>query len=104
MLALVGPGFPSRLWCIMELFVFVTMGRTKEDITVRLLPSAVFKADVGNIDVRKAECWSNTDRLQMYSVIESSYGTLQAFNGTARAVMRTVLPIQVVTSTSQHDA
>ena len=37
LLVLAGPTYSSRLWCVMELFVFLRMGGARDDIAVRLL-------------------------------------------------------------------
>jgi hypothetical protein len=85
LLVLAGPTYASRLWCVMEIFVFVRMGGKQSDMVVRLLSGttdlapALLKFDAG-----KAETFDPNDRERLWAVIEASFGTFDPFNKVVR--------------------
>lgn len=87
LLVLAGPTYSSRLWCVMELFVFLRMGGARDDIAVRLLEDGdSLVRQLERFDAGEAKCFLNRDRQRLWAVIESSFGTFAPFNKQVRAV------------------
>ena len=87
LLVLVGPTYSTRLWCVMELFVFLRMGGQHDDIAVRLLEGGdSLVRQLEKFDAGKAKCFLNRDRQRLWAVIEASFGTFAPFNKRVRAV------------------
>jgi len=86
LLVLAGPTYASRLWCVMEIFVFVRMGgNTKQDMVVRLLSGATDLApELLKFDAGKAKTFDPNDRERLWAVIEAAFGTFDPFNKVVR--------------------
>ena len=83
-----GVTYTKRLWCVMELFVFVRMGGKKEDIVAKLLdPNADRAKLAATFDAGRSRCFLDRDRQRLLAVIEASFGTFQPFN----AIVHTIL-------------
>ena len=81
----------TRLWCVMEVFIFMRIknfGSTADSarlasqlLTIKLLDN---KADLvrglSRFDAAKAECRYDRDRQKLLAVIETSFGTVAPFN------------------------
>ena len=81
----------TRLWCGMEVFIFIRImnfGSTADSarlasqlLTIKLLHN---KADLARglsrFDAAKAECRYDRDRQKLLAVIETSFGTMAPFN------------------------
>ena len=71
----------------MELFVFVRMGGTKEDIVVKLLDPHADRAKLAAaFDAGRSRCFLDRDRQRLLAVIEASFGTFQPFNVIVRKI------------------
>ena len=88
---LVGPTYITRLWCVMEVFIFMrikdvgsTVGSgqaASELITVKLLgDNADLTLSLARFDAAKAQCRYDRDRQRLLAVIEASFGTAAPFN------------------------
>ena len=88
LLMLAGRTWPSRLWCVMELFVFVQMGGQQDRINVQLLgdDAAQIARHLACFDAGAALCYLDSDRQKLWAVIEASFGTFAPFNNTVRAI------------------
>jgi len=79
----------SRLWCIMEIFVFLSMGGNHERIV--LLPLGASEAAVLErfeaFDAQQCECFLATDRERLLGVIEAGFGSFSTFNALARKML-----------------
>ena len=83
---LIGPTYTTRLWCVMELFVFSRMGGTREDMVIKLLDDASALAQtLAKFDAGKARCYLDRDRQKLLAVIEASFGSFYPFNRLVRA-------------------
>ena len=83
LLILPGETYKSRIWCLLEVFVFVQIGGEADDIVVRplIVPNGVGPhLSRQSIDVAKAECTESFDRETILAVIETSFGSLGPFN------------------------
>lgn len=92
MVVLPGSTFPKRLWCAMEIFCYVQMGGSQDNLHVTPLDDNgdTFEQLV-RFDVAKAECYLPRDRQQMLAVIETSFGTLAPFNTAVRRLYTNIL-------------
>ena len=87
LLVLAGPTYTSRLWCVMELFVYVRMGGRYEDVIVKLLSRTDdINAALESLDASEAQCFRDSDRQRLLAVIEASFGTTKAFNKVVRGL------------------
>ena len=87
LLVLAGPKYATRLWCAMEIFVFVRMGGKHEDIVVKLLDSdSSLAKNLQEFDAHKANCSETMDQHTLWAVIESAFGDLVPFNKIVREI------------------
>ena len=81
----------TRLWCVMEVFIFMrikNVGSTAESaklasqlIKIKLLDSnADLTRSLSRFDAARAECRYDRDRQKLLAVIEASFGTVAPFN------------------------
>lgn len=90
-----GDTYTSRLWCVMELFTYMIMGGSTDQIEVLLLPTDqegrdALIAQFRKFDARQAVCFlqEDTDRLQ--NTIEGGFGSLAAFSSSVTNVLEFV--------------
>ena len=85
---LAGPSYTSRLWCVMELFIFVRMGGQRADIIVELLGDETddLTSSLATFDCYAARCYLDRDRQGLLAVIEASFGTVEPFNTLVRGI------------------
>jgi hypothetical protein len=87
LLILAGETYSSRLWCVMEIFVFVRMGGTRDAMVVKLLDATGSLATcLTEFDAGKAKCFLDGDRQRLWAVIEASFGTFDPFNKIVRGI------------------
>ena len=91
LLVLAGKTYASRLWCVIELFVFVQLGRNvKEDMIVKLLKDTPdLQEGLHTFDAGKSETFDPNDRQRLLAVIEASFGTFGPFNKIIQATAPT---------------
>jgi hypothetical protein len=82
LLCLCGESYFTRLWCLVELFVFVETGGHVEDIDVLSVREDGAQLGVEQItfDVRDATCSSATDTDRLLATIEASFDGADTFN------------------------
>lgn len=99
LLVLCGNTYLKRLWCLMEIFIFLQMGGTKAHMYVELLAGRrvnmsgedssqtsmmrradysrkALEDDVRSFDPRKATCFSDADTARLRSVLAAAGGGL----------------------------
>ena len=87
LLVLAGRTYPTRLWCVMELFVYVRMGGKRERLVSRLLDDSTDLATrLAKFDAEDARCYLDNDRQKLLAVIEAAFGTFYLFNGLVRGI------------------
>ena len=86
LVVLAGETYASRLWCVVELFVFLRMGGEVECLRVYELGGADVRSALNSFDAAKAQCFLQSDRERMLAVIESGFGALQPFNEQVRGI------------------
>ena len=88
LLVLAGSTYSSRLWCAMELWMFVQMGDAA-NIDVRMVVNENEQASdvqrsLSHFDASKAQCLLEDDRHRLLGAIEASFGTSGPFNTLVR--------------------
>ena len=91
LLVLVGDTYTTRLWCVLELFVFLQMGGAAERITVERLPSAgdadsALAQRLAAFDALHAQCFKPDDRQRLLGIIETAFGSFDVFNLAIREI------------------
>ena len=90
-----GPTYCERLWCVMEIFVFLHMGGSLDRITIEIIahPDTVdtdarqlLTAQFACFDAAKAQCFKVEDREKLLAVIEAAFGDFREFNQCVRDV------------------
>ena len=97
---LCGATYTRRLWCVLEVFTFLRMGASINDITVipllhenegdstedGLLGSNDHALrQFATFDVKHAECRSPSDTARLLAVIETGFGDHATFNALVRS-------------------
>lgn len=91
-----GASYTTRLWCVVELFVFVAMGGKEEDVQLLPVRAASGVGEGGGrrrstgeaaqlpgfdtFDARKAQCFLEADRERLLTFVEAGFESLDAFN------------------------
>ena len=100
LVVLLGPTYTSRLWCVVELFVFLRMGGERERLRVYELDASAASdkagahASVLAFDASRAQCFLPRDRHHLLGVIESGFGDCEPFNHIVRAIFCDALGIE----------
>jgi len=104
LLVLCGETYLQRLWCILEIYVFMEMGGSKERVELWPLPSAEdavvsfgesrvkaarmrMTREFGRFDVHMCTCHLERDRQKLLGIIEEGFGNLDAFNREAHHML-----------------
>jgi len=100
LLVLAGETYTRRLWCVMEMLVFLRMGGSADRVTVLPVPTrsdarssnafetmlrrtaSLFEA----FDAREASCFHPEDRQRLLGVMEAGFGSLPVFNTVVRRI------------------
>ena len=81
LLILPGSTYATRLWCVMEIFVFVQMGGERERaVILPLTDDADLLGNLVRFNAGKAQCFLPGDRHKLLATIEASFGTFHPFN------------------------
>ena len=81
LLILPGSTYATRLWCVMEIFVFVQMGGERERAVILPLTDDADLVDkLVRFNAGKAQCFLPGDRHKLLATIEASFGTFHPFN------------------------
>ena len=88
-----GPTFLERLWCLLEIFVYLEMGGRVEDVTLVLAPpdDAYFEERFARFDVSHATCFDPVERDRLLATIEAGFGGLDQFNASLKGVVADLL-------------
>jgi hypothetical protein len=94
LLLIAGASYARRLWCAIELFVFVSIHQTTscESLEVALLgKTAAERSSVGesfkSFDVMRCECSVLEDQQRLQGVVEAGSGTAENFNAQIRRML-----------------
>ena len=83
MVVLVGPSYPSRLWCCVELFVYARL-RSDPLVAMLLDHSLALEPLLRSFDAELCKCTDARDRERLLAVVETGFGTLDGFNAYVR--------------------
>ncbi len=93
-----GPTFLERLWCLLEIFVYLEMGGRVDDVTLVLAPpegtddvDAYFEERFARFDVAHATCFDPVERDRLLATIEAGFGGLDQFNASLKGVVADLL-------------
>eukprot|EP00400_MALV-I_sp_L67-5_P000594 gene594-1013_t len=89
LLILAGKTYTERLWCIIEVFVFIRMGGDLSRITV--LPIDMANESEAHkmfetVDAKECKCFLESDRQRLLGVVEQGFGNFHQFNDILRHV------------------
>lgn len=92
-LVLLGPTYLMRLWCIVELFVFVQMGGQSAHIKVKTLGrlSQELSTGIDAFDVMDAECFSQEDKSNLLALVEAEGRGHSPFNERVKDILRSAV-------------
>lgn len=79
-----GCTYPQRLWCALELFVFLRVTEAPGRVTVLPVGGGDVSAACAHFDAAKALCYKRSDREHVLAVVEAGFGRLGAFNRVVR--------------------
>ena len=83
-----GSSYVGRLWCIMEVFVFLKMGGSTDRITI--LPIGMSEEEArrrfSELDVEGCGCFKESDKQKLFAIIEQGFGNFASFNQAVRRV------------------
>jgi len=96
MVLLCGPSYLSRLWCILDLFIYFLMGGSLENIEfVPVLregheseDSSAIEQGFDTFDARECECFRQDDKERMLMLIGTAYGGMEDFNHMVRDIIK----------------
>ena len=102
MLCLVGMTYAERLWCIMEIFVYLRMGGHEDKLLIKCLREGhdlpMLTRALTSFDALRAKTRLDKDRQKLVAVIEGTFGSVQPFN----ALVRELLFTQTLSSFSHN--
>ena len=88
LLIIVGPTYTRRLWCVMELFVFLQMGGELERVSALALPGKEVQHELATFDAAAAQCFKQEDRERLLGIVEAAFGDFNAFNVKVRSIFK----------------
>ena len=88
LLMMVGKTYMSRLWCVMEVFIYMrikgatSIGELSSQLTIKLLgeDATSISERITRFEAAKAQCRHDRDRQKLLAVIEASFGTTAPFD------------------------
>ena len=98
LLVLAGSTYSRRLWCVMEIFIFLIMGGSESAVDLRLLCSIQNSAerealirDLEAFDAKAAKCSVQDDEDRMLGAIAGAFGNLETFSRDVRRTLGSIL-------------
>ena len=86
LLVVAGSTYATRLWCVVEVFVFLKAGGTQERMFMADLGGESIRGMLDTFDALKAKCYLKRDRERLLAVIESGYSDCVKFNRKVRGI------------------
>jgi hypothetical protein len=86
LLVLVGHTYCARLWCVMEIFMYLQMGGKRESVHVIRLQSRCSIANLAHFDLERSTCFLSGDRHRLLGAIEAAFGDFHDFNQAIREI------------------
>jgi hypothetical protein len=88
LLIVAGRTHAERLWCIIEVFTFLTMGGDASRIEVVAIDmdKSDAKAQFESVDISQCECYDQRDKEKLLGLVEAAFGNYDKFNRVLRTV------------------
>ena len=86
LLVVAGSTYSKRLWCVVEVFVFLKTGGSQERMFMADLGGDSVRGMLDQFDALEAKCFLKRDRERLLAVIESGYGDCVKFNRKVRGI------------------
>merc|ERR1719416_2781 len=91
-----GPTYLHRLWCILEIFTFVHMGRNLQNLELEVITREhrfdedLFAIDCAfdDFDAECCRCHNTEDKERMLGIIYAAFGSMRAFNEEVTSILR----------------
>lgn len=103
----VGSTYFERLWCVMEVFVYLAMGRTRDDFTFRALTEGTDEVgiyeQINSFNAVNAKCFVKADKDRLLSIVESSFGNIKTFNCSVKSMLLDASGVLRVTPSAPSD-
>ena len=98
LLIISGPTYTFRLWCCVELFVYVAMHMEDDSRKVPVIiligaddeERARVHTSFTNFDAKVCKCFKEEDKARMLGIVEQHPGGMQGFNSHVRALAATL--------------
>ena len=87
LVVLAGETYPRRLWCALELFTYLRMGGSRDQIVVYRVGGAKCLSALTKFDALKARCFFASERERLLAVVEAGYGDVRPFNKLVRSIL-----------------
>lgn len=85
LLILAGPSYPTRLWCVMEIFVFMRVNGKGDDLVVKLLNRHTNLVETfKSFKAEKSRTFLEEDRQRLLAIIEAAFGAFTPFDRIVR--------------------
>ena len=84
LIVLAGPTYVERLWCIVEVFTYLRMGGSPEQMIVVPLAGDAPTLNFSTFDAENAKCFSPEDKRKLLQAITQAFGTCAPFNAIVR--------------------
>ena len=81
-----GRTYTLRLWCVLEMFTFLRSGGTIDRIVLKPLDIDASSV-LASFDIRKSDCFMQSDKQRLLAIVESSYFSSHAFNSACRKIL-----------------
>merc|ERR1712151_1344766 len=93
---LCGTTYLSRLWCMIELFTFVQMGRSLKNLEFEIVlrkdnqyqDMREVERTIDEFNAEKCSCFNFRDKERILCIILAAFGSIDAFNQVARGILR----------------
>ena len=95
-----GKSYTKRMWCVLEMFTFLRSGGHVDRIILKPL-DAEDRAVLASFDIRKADCFLQSDKQRLLAIVESSYFSFGAFNNACRNILMGKLRLDEAPSKSK---
>ena len=94
LLVIAGHTYTERLWCIIEIFVFLEMGGKISNVGIKPIheTTAELAQQFASFDVQEAKCFLPEDRSRLLAVIEAAFGSFEMFNEHVSSLMLEAFP------------
>ena len=94
-----GKTYTSRLWCVMELFVYISMRTEGEQAAPDIISLGATEQERGEVaqtwtsfDASRCNCFDPRDKDRIFTVIETSKHGMVDFNASVMAIAAVLMP------------